>query len=720
MASPYLLDGGPLRFSAAPTFENALTNTTGVVRWGGNLTQHTIVYATAGNYDVIFGNTSLALPNLLYVNGAGISLGVGSSTYDPTNPERLLVQAGTASSVNVISGYADADSYRQISIKHNSTGTSASGEFTATADTGDETTNFLSVGINSSTYSDPAYNIGGALDAYVFNNGGNLTIGTQTAAEIRFHTAGTTSAEQRAVITSTGRVGIGATAPGTTFNNQNSTSNQTDGTTAVAASGLGWEIDGTGYAAAIVNAGVSGNNNGLLVRVADTNGSVARFLYNSTTLAMDVGANGYIGIGTNIPVCVLSNSADGNDFIDDLGYTVGADGFGWASASSIYSYAAAIVNKEITPGIEANGLLVKIQSPGDDLILHLLGGDGAGGTPISRMAVLASGRVGINQRLPVTTFNNQNTTSSQTDGTSTLAGTGLGWQIADTGYGMAVSNTTNGSGANGLLVRVARSASDASIARFLYNGTTSAMTVLANGNVGFGGAVAPGHVLTNSATAPGAIGNTVSTTAASLYWESNSNFWTAAIRNNAATNARGGLGVQVASGGATAGIIIGAYSGNTSNDIRLQVRTDGTSYARSDWYFNPPAIGSTSLSLAIGASATTYPAIALGVNFDQAVNQYIASLTGEPATMIRFGGQAAATPFEIMLGGTGTAGVAVTFSPIFQAYRAASVNYLSFFGVTPVVRQTGGAATASGTYGATEQTMLNAVYSALRNYGLLT
>lgn len=49
-----------------------------------------------------------------------------------------------------------------------------------------------------------------------------------------------------------------------------------------------------------------------------------------------------------------------------------------------------------------------------------------------------------------------------------------------------------------------------------------------------------------------------------------------------------------------------------------------------------------------------------------------------------------------------------------------SANAIGYFGVTPVVRQTGGAATAGATYTATEQTMLNAVYGAMRNYGLLT
>lgn len=45
---------------------------------------------------------------------------------------------------------------------------------------------------------------------------------------------------------------------------------------------------------------------------------------------------------------------------------------------------------------------------------------------------------------------------------------------------------------------------------------------------------------------------------------------------------------------------------------------------------------------------------------------------------------------------------------------------IGFFGTTEAPQQTGGAATAGATYTATEQTMLQVVYDALRTYGLLT
>lgn len=45
---------------------------------------------------------------------------------------------------------------------------------------------------------------------------------------------------------------------------------------------------------------------------------------------------------------------------------------------------------------------------------------------------------------------------------------------------------------------------------------------------------------------------------------------------------------------------------------------------------------------------------------------------------------------------------------------------IGMFGATPVGQQAGGAATASGTYGSTEQTMLQKVYDSLRAFGLLS
>ena len=50
----------------------------------------------------------------------------------------------------------------------------------------------------------------------------------------------------------------------------------------------------------------------------------------------------------------------------------------------------------------------------------------------------------------------------------------------------------------------------------------------------------------------------------------------------------------------------------------------------------------------------------------------------------------------------------------------ATSQKLGFFNATPVVQQTGGVATAGALYTATEQTMLQTVYNALRTFGFLS
>lgn len=51
---------------------------------------------------------------------------------------------------------------------------------------------------------------------------------------------------------------------------------------------------------------------------------------------------------------------------------------------------------------------------------------------------------------------------------------------------------------------------------------------------------------------------------------------------------------------------------------------------------------------------------------------------------------------------------------------ASSVKRIGFLGATAAAQQTGGSATAAGTYGATEQGMLQKAYDCLRTFGLLT
>lgn len=106
----------------------------------------------------------------------------------------------------------NVNSYGQVNVQNRSNGNAASSDFVATADNGSDTTNYINFGINSSGYSDAAFSIGSANDGYLYNNGGNLAIGTQsTGRVIKFHTAGTLAANERLRIDENGKLGFNTT-----------------------------------------------------------------------------------------------------------------------------------------------------------------------------------------------------------------------------------------------------------------------------------------------------------------------------------------------------------------------------------------------------------------------------------------------------------------------------------------------------------------------------
>jgi hypothetical protein len=151
---------------------------------------------------------------------------------------------------------ANVNSYSQIVNVNHNTGTSASSDFVAVNNIGNDSNNYIDLGINSSVYSDPAYNISGANDGYLFVNGGNITIGTQSAGKnIVFHTGGTTSSNLRATITDAGLTVVGTlnglTLPSTSTTAGYVLSNNGTGT-------LTWVQPQTGYTGSAGTNGTTG------------------------------------------------------------------------------------------------------------------------------------------------------------------------------------------------------------------------------------------------------------------------------------------------------------------------------------------------------------------------------------------------------------------------------------------------------------------------------
>ncbi len=158
----------------------------------------------SGDASSFYANTT-SVPARMFINKNG-NVAIGTTTFNATRPEQLLVDAGTTTSYNVISGKGSYNNYLQLNIQNNSSGTSASSDIVATADNGNETTNYVNLGINSSTYSGTGITAG-ANNAYLYTTGNNFTIGNSTNNKnLIFYTTVSGTGTQRMSITNAGLI----------------------------------------------------------------------------------------------------------------------------------------------------------------------------------------------------------------------------------------------------------------------------------------------------------------------------------------------------------------------------------------------------------------------------------------------------------------------------------------------------------------------------------
>ncbi len=174
------------------------------------------VSSTGNNSTAVGYNSAATLANEVILgdrSNTSLSVGIGTETFSGSNREKLLVDAGATSSVNAIVGRGTINNYLQLNIQNLSNGTSASSDVVATADNGNETTNYVDMGINSSTNTQNI--MGAANDAYLYNIGQNFLIGTGASSKsLVFMTGGTSQAtNERMRIDGSGNLGLGTNAP---------------------------------------------------------------------------------------------------------------------------------------------------------------------------------------------------------------------------------------------------------------------------------------------------------------------------------------------------------------------------------------------------------------------------------------------------------------------------------------------------------------------------
>ncbi len=149
-------------------------------------------------------------------------MAVGSNAFNATNPEKLLIDAGTTTSYNLMTGKGSIDNYLQINVQNRSATANASSDLVATADNGTETSNYIDMGTNSSIYNNAAIPIlNGANNTYLYAAGNDLTIGNlgNNKSLILFTTPNATQANaaERMRISGAGNVGIGNNNPNSTL-----------------------------------------------------------------------------------------------------------------------------------------------------------------------------------------------------------------------------------------------------------------------------------------------------------------------------------------------------------------------------------------------------------------------------------------------------------------------------------------------------------------------
>lgn len=185
---PSVVDGKIVYVANTATALNDI-NTSGLVTgnaangyWAGILYQTSGAYANT--WDLSIGNSQGIFASMVFADDAQLEqkLHVGFANAVIDYPD-ASIQAD-----------CDTDSYNQIIIQNHNQGANASADFVATPNNGDDGNFYIDMGINSNVYNNADYAVTGPNDGYLYVNGGDLLIGTQTTAKvIEFFTGGTNS-----------------------------------------------------------------------------------------------------------------------------------------------------------------------------------------------------------------------------------------------------------------------------------------------------------------------------------------------------------------------------------------------------------------------------------------------------------------------------------------------------------------------------------------------
>ena len=181
-----------------------VANTIGVTTTGF-VNSATVVNAASHTVGTAFTANS-TLVNAAAINVTGQ---INTSTFYATSANVLnKIQLGTPGAFSfganaIIEIDANQNTYTQIVVQNANTGNNASSDLVVTADTGNDSVDYIDLGINNSLYNQPTYNIIGAKDGYLYASNGSLSIGTLAAKEVILHANGSTSTDRKLTVNAT-------------------------------------------------------------------------------------------------------------------------------------------------------------------------------------------------------------------------------------------------------------------------------------------------------------------------------------------------------------------------------------------------------------------------------------------------------------------------------------------------------------------------------------
>ena len=181
---------------------------------GGNTVGSEKKFGTIDAYDLPFITTNTEQMRLTSTG----NLGIGTSSFDGIAPEKVLIDAGTTSSYNLLIAQGNRNGYLQFNITNNSTGGQASTDIVATANNGTETTNYVDLGMNGGGYNSANNILSGPDNGYLYSAGNDFIIGNSSPSkDVILFSGGINLSNERMRLTSAGKVGIGTSTPAATL-----------------------------------------------------------------------------------------------------------------------------------------------------------------------------------------------------------------------------------------------------------------------------------------------------------------------------------------------------------------------------------------------------------------------------------------------------------------------------------------------------------------------